>query len=67
MTRKDYEMLAAVIRGEFSGAVNLPFGPTRSARMSAISQTARAIADAIARENKAFSVDLFLYNAGVTV
>lgn len=66
MTRKDYESLAAVLKAEFTNARDNYSGPMRSARMSAVSQVARAIAENLAASNKAFSVQLFLYNAGVT-
>lgn len=66
MTRRDYELLNAVLKAEFDLAKTSAV-MTRSARMSAVSQCARSIATAIAAENKAFDSARFLRECGVTV
>lgn len=65
MTRKDYEMLAAVLKGEFTAA-KASLYTVRAYRMSTVSQVARKIAEAIHAENPRFEVDRFLTDCGVT-
>lgn len=69
MTKKDYELIARVLRTEGKYALTAPAlsGPQRGAAVAAIEATADAFADALAAKNPGFDRARFLRACGVEV